>query len=152
MANKPDSKSIVYAAGFDKTIKMIDGSGQEGKEIERYEAGVNIQQIQLLHGGRALFAGIAENDRPGSIQVIRFPFERIYEIQAHSLPIERIRVSHCNQYLFSAGQDGMFGMFHIVDKDPNKKDKTEYSQVSQSEDILIEKSEQDKKKAEIEQL
>ena len=54
--------------------------------------------------------------------------------------------------LYSAGQDGMFGMFNIVDKDPNKKDKMEYSQVSQSEDILIEKSEQDKKKAEIEQL
>lgn len=127
MANKPDSKTVVYAAGFDKTIKMIDGTNQEGKEIERYEAGVNIQQIQLLHGGRALFAGIAENDRPGSIQVIRFPFERIYEIQAHSLPIERIRVSHDNTMLYSAGQDGMFGMFHIVDKDPNKKDKMEYS-------------------------
>jgi len=39
----------------------------QGKEVERYEAGVNISQIQLMHGGKALFAGVAENDRPGSI-------------------------------------------------------------------------------------
>jgi hypothetical protein len=32
-----------------------------------YEAGVNISQIQLLNGGRAIFAGVHENDRPGSI-------------------------------------------------------------------------------------
>jgi hypothetical protein len=45
-----------------------------------YEAGVNISQIQMLHGGRALFAGVAENDKPGSIQVINLNFERLFEI------------------------------------------------------------------------
>jgi WD40 repeat protein len=117
VANKPDSKHIIFAAGQDKTIKMInmqpsgpkDSSNSykdhkfDGKEIERYETGVNISQLQLLHGGRALFAGVSENDRPGSIQVIRFPFERIFEIQAHSLPIERIRISYDNSHLFSVG-------------------------------------------------
>jgi hypothetical protein len=34
---------MLYAAGFDKTIKMIDSTNMEGKEVERYEAGVNIQ-------------------------------------------------------------------------------------------------------------
>jgi len=38
VANKPDSKSIVYAAGIDKTIKTIDA----GKLVLTYEAGVNI--------------------------------------------------------------------------------------------------------------
>ena len=75
----------------------------------------------------------------------------MFEIQAHSLPIERIRVSHDNNHLFSVGQDGMFGIFQILDKDPKTKDK-EFNQVIQSEEILIEKSEQDKKKAEIEHL
>jgi len=41
VTNKPDSKSIVYAAGIDKSIKMINN----GKELERYEAGVNFSQI-----------------------------------------------------------------------------------------------------------
>ena len=49
---------------------MID----KGVEVQRYDAGANISQIQLMRGGRAIFAGIAENDRPGSIQVIAFPF------------------------------------------------------------------------------
>lgn len=41
VANKPDSKSIVYAAGIDKTIKRID----DGNLTLTYEAGANISQI-----------------------------------------------------------------------------------------------------------
>lgn len=145
--DKPEAKTVVFASGIDKTIKKIE----QGVEVQRYDAGANISQIQLMRGGRAIFAGIAENDRPGSIQVIRFPFERIFEIQAHSLPIERLRVSHDNQHLYSAGQDGMFGIFTIVDKDPSKKDK-EYSQITQSDEILIEKQEQDKYVQDIDHL
>jgi len=60
-------------------------------------------------------------------------------------------VSQDNNYLFSAGQDGVFGIFQISDKDPQKKDK-EYSQVIQSDEILIEKQERDKFQADIEHL
>lgn len=28
-----------------------------------------------MHGGRAFLAGIAEDDKPGSIQVLKYPFE-----------------------------------------------------------------------------
>ena len=117
-----------------------------------YDAGVNISQIQMLHGGRALFAGVAENDKPGSIQVLNQKFSKIYEVQAHSLPIERIRISHDNQYLFSAGQDGVFSIFNISDKDPHRKDKEFNNQVIPSEEILIEKQERDKFQADIEHL
>ena len=106
----------------------------------------------MLHGGRALFAGVAENDKPGSIQVLNQKFSKIYEVQAHSLPIERIRISHDNQYLFSAGQDGVFGIFNINDKDPQRKDKEFSNQVIPSEEILIEKQERDKFQADIEHL
>jgi WD40 repeat protein len=41
VANKPDSKSIVYAAGIDKTIKRIE----DGNLTLTYEAGANISQI-----------------------------------------------------------------------------------------------------------
>lgn len=43
--NKPESTEVLFATGQDKSIKMI----QKGKEIERYEAGSNISQIQILH-------------------------------------------------------------------------------------------------------
>jgi hypothetical protein len=89
-----------------------------------------------LWNGKALIAGVAEEDKPGSIQVYRFPFDKIYEIQAHSLPIERLRLSYDNTHLFSAGQDGVFAIFQIIDKDPKKKDK-ELMQISHSDEILI---------------
>lgn len=63
VANKPDHKSTFYAVGTDKSIKEIEG----GKEKLRYEAGVNISQLVLMHGARAFFAGVAEDDKPGSI-------------------------------------------------------------------------------------
>jgi hypothetical protein len=71
--------------------------------------------------------------------VIAFPFQRIFEVQAHSLPIERLRVSYDNQNVYSAGQDGMLGIFQVIDKDKSKNDK-EYV-VTPSDEILIEKQE-----------
>ena len=56
-----------------------------------------------MHGGRALFAGTADEDRPGTVQVFSLPFERLYEVQVHSLPVERLRLSFDNNFLFSAG-------------------------------------------------
>lgn len=94
-----------------------------------------------------MVAGIAENDRPGSIQVVKLPFERVLEVQAHSLPIERLRLSYDNKFLFSAGQDGVFGIFSLSDSE--KKD---ISQINQSDEILIEKQERDKFQADIEHL
>ena len=76
--NKQDfnkQREIIFAAASDKTIKEIevtkdkdkDGKYWIGKEKLRYEAGLNISQIQQLHGGKAFFAGIAEMEKPGSI-------------------------------------------------------------------------------------
>ncbi len=74
----PDSK-IIYVAGTDKCIKEVDN----GKLKHCYEANVNISQIAMMHGGRALFAGSAEDDRPGVISVFKLPFdnfEKLFEI------------------------------------------------------------------------
>jgi WD40 repeat protein len=120
VANKPDSKSTFYAVGTDKSIKEIEN----GREKMRYEAGVNISQLVLMHGARGFFAGVAEDDKPGSIQVLRYPWEKVFEVQAHSLPVERLRISFDNQVLFSSGHDGVLCIFDIKDKDPKgKKDK-----------------------------
>lgn len=107
-----------------------------------------------MHGGRAIFAGVAEDDRPGSIQVLRYPFEAMkqFEVQAHSLPVERLRLSFDNQTLFSAGQDGLFCVFEIKDKDPKGKKEKESIQIVYSDEILIPKAERDKFQADIEHL
>ena len=128
------SANLIYAVGTDKSIKEIEN----GKEKTRFEGGQNISQIALMHGGRALFAGLADDDKPGSIQVYKFPFQKSFEIQAHSLPVERIRISFDNNHLFSCSQDGTLYLFEIKDKDPNrpKRDKEALTQVILSEEIL----------------
>ena len=77
---------------------------------------------------------------------MRLPFdkEKPFEIQAHSLPVERIRVSFDGNYLFSVGQDGVFCIFDIKDKDPNKKKKEESIPIIIAEEILIPKAERDR--------
>jgi hypothetical protein len=66
-----------------------------------------------MHGGRAMFCGVHENDRPGSIQIINFAYEKIFEVQAHSAPLERLRISPDNQYIYSTGQDYMLAIFNV---------------------------------------
>jgi len=68
--------------------------------------------------------------------VINRAFEKIFEVQAHSAPLERLRVSPDNQYLYSTGQDYMLAIFNVTDKDPNKKDKEAIS-VQNSDEILF---------------
>ena len=148
VANKPDSKTTFYAVGTDKSIKEIEN----GKEKLRFEAGLNISQLVLMHGARAFFAGIAEDDKPGSIQVLRYPWEKVFEIQAHSLPIERLRISFDNQVLFSSGHDGVLCIFDIKDKDPKGKKDKDNIQIHLSEELLIPKSERDKYLADIDHL
>jgi chromosome segregation ATPase len=76
VANKPDMKTTFYAVGTDKSIKEIEN----GKEKLRFEAGVNISQLVTMNGARAFFAGVAEDDKPGSIQVLRYPWEKVFEV------------------------------------------------------------------------
>jgi len=44
--------------------------------------------VCALKEGRGLVIGTKENDRPGSILIFRLEnLERVFDIQAHSLPI-----------------------------------------------------------------
>lgn len=80
-----------------------------------------------MHNRRAIFGGVGggtqEQNKPGSIQVLRYPFEKSFEIQAHSLPVEQMRVSYDNQTLFSCSSDGSICVFSIQERDNKKKDK-----------------------------
>jgi hypothetical protein len=62
-----------------------------------------------MHNRRAIFGGVGgspqEQNKPGSIQVLKYPFvkdkDQNPEFQAHSLPVEHMRVSYDNSTLFS---------------------------------------------------
>lgn len=106
VAKVPNS-STLYAVGTDHTIKEIE----KGKEKHKYDAGVKLSQVVLTQNQKALFVGTADDGKPGCVQIYKFPFERICDVQAHSRPVERMKLSYCNNFLFTTGQDGCLVMY-----------------------------------------
>jgi WD40 repeat protein len=133
------SKHTIYATDTLRCLRELEQGDKE--KITRFEQQTCLQQVVLMHGRRAIFGGVGggtqEQNKPGSIQVLsRFPFEKTFEIQAHSLPVEQMRVSYDNTTLFSCSQDGSICVFSIQDRDNKKKDK-ELPTIQYSQVILI---------------
>ena len=79
-----------------------------------------MSQLAIYNTGKVLFAGVGDPKLPGSIQIWKMPLEKVSEIMAHSMPIEKMRLDSTNTHLFSVGQDGMLCVFDIKDRDPQK--------------------------------
>lgn len=64
-----------------------------------------------------MIAGVGEQSNPGALQVYFWggsrPLDKTNEVQAHSRPIERLRLTYDNKCLFSVGQDGMLCFFDV---------------------------------------
>ena len=85
----------------------------------RFEQSVNLNQIEMTHNGTAFFTGVNQTNKPGSVQVIPYPFSRnnrMLEYQAHSQMVTRMRISYDNSYLYTAGADGTLAVFQIINK------------------------------------
>ena len=124
------------AVGSDK--KIWSTSGEKSANAEAM-----LSTIVGLKNGKAFFCGVGEDERPGHIQIWKHtPLERINSNAAHGNAIERLRISYCNNRLFSCSRDGTLMMFEIRDQDPRgiaiRKKDTVYS-----EEILTEKTEMD---------
>ena len=74
----------------------------------------------MLSTGRAVLAGVGEAGYPGAVQIWKFPLEFSSEVQAHSGPIERMRLSYDNDWLFTAGADGCLMVHEVKDRDPHR--------------------------------
>lgn len=88
----------------------------------------------MTRNQKALFVGTSEKDAPGCIQIYKISFEKICDVQAHSKPVERMKLSHCNQYLFSTGQDGCLILYDVNDRDT--KDRKSEITLPYSEQVL----------------
>ena len=82
---------FVYAAGADRSIREItkdkDKEDSVPKEMLRYEENLTYSQVLVGYQRSLLYAGLAEPNRPGSIQVFRYAnetMEKVLEVQAHS--------------------------------------------------------------------
>jgi len=141
----------IYATGTDKSIRELTNDNGKGKDECQYQQNVTLNQIAIMHNRRAFFGGVAEQKKPGSIQVLRHPFEKTFEIQAHALPVERLRISYDNQTLYSSAMDGTLAVFAIQEKDA-KKPSRDLPSIVPSQEILIRKKQRDVLYADIRQL
>jgi len=111
--------------------------------IFQYEENLTYSQLLVGYQRSLLYAGLAEPNRPGSIQVFRYEnnvIEKAAEVQAHSQQIERMRLNYDNSKLFSIGIDGTLACFSVKDNDTEAKKKAQQQPTMQlAEDILIEK-------------
>lgn len=74
------------------------------------------------------------------------------EIQGHSKPIERMRLSFDNNYLMTGGQDGLLIIHDIKDRDPRGAKAREGVVLPFSEEILVDKQDIESFISEKEQL
>ena len=95
--HKPEgekSQISVFATGQDKSIREI----REGTVVRTFFQSVILNQIEMFFNGRAFFTGVNDPNKPGSVQVVMYPFtsNKQFEIQAHSQYVTRIRINYEN--------------------------------------------------------
>ena len=122
--------------------KVFDSNDQ----INGCDTRLNVSQVQILANGKAFFCGMGETGHPGAVQIWKFPMEQLSEVQAHGAPIERMRLSYNNDWLFTAGRDCCLMIHEVKDKDPRgglvRRDRDQ-GMLPFSDEILTEKSEMD---------
>lgn len=97
-----------------------------------------------MNSGKAFFAGVGADNRPGSVEVWKMPIEKVCSVAAHGKAIERMRISHDNTMLFTAARDGSLMINEIKDRDPRGMAGARKFEVANfSEEILTEKIEMD---------
>ena len=68
-----------------KTMYVVNTKGQlleilASEEKAKVETGIALSQVLLSANGKALIVGTGEEGQPGSIQVYKFPFEKVWEV------------------------------------------------------------------------
>ena len=96
----------------------------------------------MMANGKAFLAGVGEDSKPGAVQVWKMPFQLMSEVQAHGGPIERMRLSYNNEWLFTAGKDCCLMVHEVKNRDPRtgaiRRVRDNFQQ-TYSDDILTEK-------------
>ena len=122
---------------------MIHRTSDCDNIIKKVDCANTISQVACLQSGKFFFAGVGELERPGSVQVYRMDLQKQNEVQAHSGPITRMRLSFDNQKLFTVATDGNLYIYDIKDRDTKGPAvKREFPGIETfSQEILVDKSE-----------
>merc|ERR1719440_712697 len=132
----PDARSI-FAVGSDRKLKEIADSNI----TKDFDTGVQINQIVLSHSGRMLFAGTDV----GTVRSYKFPLTGDYtEVQVHSGPVTRLRITTDDAYLFSVSEDSTVYIFDVRGKE-GRSAKRDKEMMAFAEEILVTKTDLEEK-------
>lgn len=104
-----------------------------------------------MHNTRALLAGVGEQNKPGPVHCYKFPPEvegEHIETQAHAGPIERMRITLDDMWLFTAGSDGCLIIWEIKDKEARLARGKDIG-LPFSEELLLTRQDEEEKQAEL---
>ncbi|KAJ3076789.1 Cilia- and flagella-associated protein 57 [Podochytrium sp. JEL0797] len=134
-----DGKSL-YAVGSDRTLKEITDLAVSC-QLDSLDT---LTQVTISGSGKMMFAGTSR----GCIRSLKFPLTGengdYQEHQAHSSTVNRIRMSNCDNYLFSGSEDGTIYMFKVADRVDRGAIKSDRN-LTYSDEILITKSDLEEK-------
>jgi hypothetical protein len=82
---------------------------------------------------------------PGPIRTYKIqPFvPECTEVQAHAAPVERMRITFDEQFLFTVGEDGALCIFEVKDREHRATRREKEAILPVSEEIIVTKNEID---------
>ena len=137
--------SVGYGSAAGSTDRFLKEVSIDGASENRKDMGIILSQIAFPTSNKLLFAGISDESKSaGAVRCYKFPLTgHCSEYQAHDeRGIEKMRVTHDDQFLITAGRDGCLMIFEIKDKEARgMKIKEGFSK--NSDEILITRTELD---------
>ncbi len=124
----------MYAVGNNRLLEI-----EQSKIKAQFESNKQLTQITMnekLDGPNYLFISANFPEGPGSVQIFKFPFEKMSEVSAHARPISRMHLSNCGQFLLTAGEDGHLIIHDVKDRDPRGIRREKEIGIDYSDEIL----------------
>jgi WD40 repeat protein len=158
VATTPDAKTL-FAVGSDKTLKEISDNTivhEVPSHNKQHPVETVLGQIVMSSSGKTMLVGTEK----GAIRSVKFPLSAPWEGSSnpsHFGPVNKMRVSNDDEFLFSVGDDGCLFTYKIREKDIRGGHKAK--EAVWADEILITKSDLeeknqtlDEKKTEVEEL
>eukprot|EP01116_Phalansterium_solitarium_P025006 TRINITY_DN9363_c0_g2_i2.p1 TRINITY_DN9363_c0_g2~~TRINITY_DN9363_c0_g2_i2.p1 ORF type:complete len:870 (+),score=418.23 TRINITY_DN9363_c0_g2_i2:862-3471(+) len=141
-----DDNKTIFAVGSDKKIKEIAGS----EVVTTVPSHATVTQVAASHSNKLVYVGTES----GLLRLYRLPLtnNESHEVLAHSAPVTRLRISHDDQFLFGASDDGSLYISEVKSKDLKSRKVTEEQLYTDLEQVLVYRNEMEEKVTNLETM
>lgn len=144
VATTPDAKTL-FAVGSDRTLKEISDNTivhEVPSHNKQHPVETVLREIVMSSSGKTMLVGTEK----GAIRSVKAPLSAPWEgtsTPSHFGPVNKMRISNDDQYLFSVGDDGCLFTYKIREKDLRGGHKPK--EALWADEILITKSDLEEK-------